>query len=143
MKTIAKTLAEMRKTLATPESWNGGYMAANENNSKVSVLNPDACKFCLMGAAAKALAVPGVTKSYEANRFSFVEESEVGKLLVAVIHGRGLGYETHRASDLIWMFNDQLNNRATIHQACSLEEAHAEVLDVLDEAYQHAFAAGV
>ena len=58
--TPADVLRRARELIATPEQWTQGVAARDDGGASVAYMDPEACKFCMLGAVWRAGADAGI-----------------------------------------------------------------------------------
>lgn len=122
---LSTLLGQLYQLLEDPNRWTTGTLAKNKVGEQVSLTNPSACQFCLLGGIAKVEGLP--LASYKR-----ISDSEVGSLIYESIQGYYRRPRCMPKAVVIHRFNDATHR---------LE--HHRVLEVIEIARQHALGAGI
>ena len=132
--TLENQLKSIKARIDTMDKWCRGELAMTKDGSSVSIDSPAACKFCMIGSIAREVMAKDSVK-YTFTGYELATTSDAGKLVAAVIEGRGQRFTGQSVSSTIYAFNDMCSARK--------KEKHAEIMSVLDEAIAYARGAGV
>jgi len=133
---LAQQAQALRGRLADPVRWTSGELAIDEEENPVKYYSPDACRFCLIGAAATVLDPHGQTGIW-----GVYGNHPLGRLVASAIKSLYPEFAAVFTDDgddpesLAYTFNDELHAGFIVGTSrLSITERHQILLSVLDRA---------
>lgn len=141
---LAKQIEAIINLLATPESWIGGSCARSATGAQTLVHEDSACKFCLVGAAARACASPKDMADWNFSPYDWFNTSEVGTLIAACLPADPKARRYEQPYAMAYAFNDkERRNESYDSEFREHGTGHVALMEVLETARLHAKAAGI
>ncbi len=132
---LAQQAQALRGRLADPVRWTSGELAIDEEENPVKYYSPDACRFCLIGAAATVLDPHGQTGIW-----GVYGNHPLGRLVASAIrelHPEFAGdiEDGDDPENVAYTFNDELHAGFMVGTSqLGIVERHQILLAVLDRA---------